>query len=352
MRPTLIVLTALSLAATSIEAETLLVVRKTDNAMDFVDPGSGLQLASVALGHAPHEVSVSPDGKFAAVSNYGTSDRPGSTVSIVDLERPGETRRIDLSPHTRPHGVDWYREDRLAVTAEGSQSLLIVDPRAGKVVTSVNTDQEISHMVSVTPDGRRAFVTNIGSGSTTAIDLKQGSPLGQLATGEGSEGLALTLNGGELWVGARAAGALAVVDTASLQIVERLALPGVPIRLAATPDGRAVLVTCAGSSEIVAFDAVTRKEKARRKIDVPLADGATERPFARLAPGSALPVGVTLSRDGRSVFVAATMADKVVELDASTLTPRRVIDVGGEPDGMATTHVLQQSECHGCSSRP
>ena len=111
-------------------------------------------------------------------------------------------------------------------------------------------------------------------------------------------------------------------------------------------------MTCAGSSEIVAFDTTTRTEKARRKIDVPLADGATERPFARLAPGSALPVGLTLSRDGNGVFVAATMADKVVELDTSTLTPRNIIDVGGEPYGMATTTVLQQSECHGCSSWP
>jgi DNA-binding beta-propeller fold protein YncE len=59
-----------TLAALPAPAETLLVVRKTDDAVDFVDPGSGLRLASVALGHAPHEVSVSPDGRRAVVSNY------------------------------------------------------------------------------------------------------------------------------------------------------------------------------------------------------------------------------------------------------------------------------------------
>ena len=53
-------------------AETLLVVRKTDNAVDFMDPGSGLRLASVLTGNAPHEISVSRDGKRAVVSNYGT----------------------------------------------------------------------------------------------------------------------------------------------------------------------------------------------------------------------------------------------------------------------------------------
>ena len=135
---------ALLLSGTAL-ADTLLVVRKTDNALDFVDPGSGLRLASVPLGHAPHEVSVAPDGKRAAVTNYGTGEQPGSTLSIVDLAQPAETKRIELAPHTRPHGVAWYAPDRIAVTTEGSKSLVIVDPEAGRIVNAIGTDQEISH---------------------------------------------------------------------------------------------------------------------------------------------------------------------------------------------------------------
>ena len=129
-----LVVAVLSGSATS--AETLLVVRKTDDAVDFMDPGSGLRLASVALGHAPHEVSVSPDGKRAAVTNYGTRERPGSTLSIVDLEQPRELKRIDLAPHTRPHGVAWFAADRIAVTTEGSKHLLLVDPDGGTITLS------------------------------------------------------------------------------------------------------------------------------------------------------------------------------------------------------------------------
>ena len=124
-----------TLAALPAPAETLLVVRKTDDAMDFIDPGSGLRLATVALGHAPHEVSVSPDGQRAVVSNYGTREQPGSTLSLVDLEQPREIRRIDLTPHTRPHGVAWFANDRIAVTTEGSKHLLVVEPDSGRIVT-------------------------------------------------------------------------------------------------------------------------------------------------------------------------------------------------------------------------
>jgi DNA-binding beta-propeller fold protein YncE len=329
-------------------AETLLVVRKTGNAVDFMDPGSGLRLAVVATDNAPHEISVSPDGKRAVVSNYGTREQPGSTVSIIDLERPQEVRRIDLAPHTRPHGVAWYAADRIAVTTEGSRHLLILDPEAGAIIRAIETAQDTSHMVVVSADARRAYVTNIGSGTTTAIDLVEGRKLGDVATGAGSEALALTPDGQELWVAARADGAIAIVDTSTLDVKARLPLPGVPIRIAMTPDGRTGLITCAGTGELVTFDARTLRELGRAKVTAPLAAGAAARPFARLAPGSVLPVGLLVARDGRSAYVAATMADRVVQFDTRTLQVVRWFDVGGEPDGLGSTPAIPRAVCHGC----
>jgi len=347
LRPVLLAAMAW-LAAVPVAAETLLVVRKSDDALDFVDPGSGLRLATVTLGHAPHEVSVSPDGRRAAVSNYGTREQPGSTLSIVDLEQARELRRIDLAPHTRPHGVAWFAPDRIAVTAEGSRHLLVVDPDSARVLAAIETGQEVSHMVTVSRDGARAYVTNIGSGTTTALDLANERKLGDIPTGGGSEALALTPDGRELWAAARADGHVAVVDTASLEVTARLPLPGIPIRIAVTPDGGTALVTCAGTGELVAFDVATRRERARRRVEVPLAAGAAERPFARLAPGSALPVGLLVAGDGRSAYVAATMGDRVVQYDATTLEPLGGIEVGGEPDGLAATKVTPRAPCHAC----
>lgn len=344
-----LLLLVVTLVALPAPAETLLVVRKTDDAVDFVDPGSGLRLATVALGHAPHEISVSPDGKRAVVSNYGTREQPGSTLSLVDLEQPREIRRIDLTPHTRPHGVVWFAADRIAVTTEGSKHLLVVEPDSGRIVTAIETGQDGSHMVAVGADAMRAYVTNIGSGTTTALDLPAGRKLGDLDTGAGSEALAVTPDGRELWVAARGDGHLAVVDTASLEVTARLPLPGVPIRIALSPDGRTALVTCADSSELVTFDVASRREIGRRTVDVPRAPGAEQRPFAQIARGSALPVGLLVSADGRTVYVAATMGDRVVRYDATTLEPLQVIEVGGEPDGLAATPVMPRKPCPACS---
>lgn len=337
------------LATAPLPAETLLVVRKSDGALDLFDPGSGLRLASVGLGHAPHEVSVSPDGRRAAVTNYGTREQPGSTLSIVDLADPREIRRIDLDPHSRPHGVDWYADARIAVTVEGSRHLLVVDPDAGRIVTAIETGQETTHMVAVAGDGARAYATNIGSGTTTAVDLQAGRKLADIATGAGSEALALAPGGRELWVAARAAGVVAVVDTSALEVVARIPLEGIPIRLAFAPDGRTAFVTCAGSGRLVAIDVAGRKVRHQVPVNVPMAPGADARPFAKLAPGSVLPIGLRLGSAGRVAYVAATMGDVVVQYELPGLEPLRTIAVGGEPDGLATTPVQPHATCHACA---
>jgi YVTN family beta-propeller protein len=340
----------LALAVVPVSAETLLVVRKSGAAVDFVDPGSGLRLASVGTGAGPHEISVSPDGGQAVVSNYGTRERPGSSLSLLDLQQARELQRIELAPHGRPHGVAWYAADRIAVTTEGSQHLLLVDPRDGRIVRAIPTAQETSHMVAVDAAAERAYVTNIGSGTTSVLDLAAGTKLADIATGRGSEALALAPGGQELWVAARADNSIAIIATATREVLARLPVSGVPIRIAFTPDGRTALVTCAGSGELAVIDVASRKERLRRPVDVPLAPDAAARPFAGLAPGSVLPVGLWVAADGRSAYVAATMGDRVVQFDLASFQVLREIDVGGEPDGLGSTSVLPRATCHACAS--
>lgn len=348
MRCTAVLL--LALACVCADAETLLVVRKSAGALDFVDPGSGLTLASVPIGHAPHEVSRSPDGRFAAVTNYGTAEQPGSTLSIIDLEYPRELRRIELGEHRRPHGVAWFAPERIAVTSEVSGSLVIVDPRTGRIVERIATGQEGSHLVVAQPDGSRAYVTNRLSGTTTAIDLVTGRRLGEVATGPGSEAIALTPDGGEAWVAAQDAGSLTVFDARTLEVRATLPMSGRPIRIAISPGGTA-LVSCAESGEVVAVDVASRRVTARRSLGgLPMAGSAELRTGADTTTRGAIPVGLAISADGAAVHVAATRLDKLVRLVLPGLEIDRSIDVPGEPDGVALTPLLPKAACHACEA--
>jgi hypothetical protein len=43
------------------------------------------------------------------------------------------------------------------------------------------------------------------------------------------------------------------------------------------------------------------------------------------------------------------MGDRVVQFDTRTFDILRSVDVGGEPDGLASTPVIPRALCHGCT---
>jgi YVTN family beta-propeller protein len=337
MTRSLAMLTILLLAygAAPAPAQTLLVANKSDDTVDLVDLSTGRSRATLPTGHAPHEVAVSSDGKLAVVTNYGDRSAPGSSLTVIDLRRAAVVRTIDLSPHTRPHGLAWIGPDRIAVTAEGSGDLLVVDVSKGAIVRSVPTGQQISHMVVVTPGGKRAFVANIGSGSVSVIDLAAGKKIADVATGEGAEGIAVTPDGRDVWVTNRSADTLSIVDARTLEVKASIPCAGFPIRVAFTPDGKHALVSAARSGEVVLFDVASRKELRRTKLDLANAEDAVQRLFGDRFGESPVPVGLLVSSDGKSAWVAATQSDAVVVIDPLTLEVRDVIRAGREPDGMA-----------------
>ena len=188
--------------------------------------------AGVALptGAGPHEVAVSPDGKRALVTNYGTREIPGNSLTVVDVPGAKVLGTIMLAADTKPHGVEWLDNQRAVVTAEGTRSLLVVDVDALEVTQTVAFDQSVGHMVAVSADLGRAYVANIGSGTVSVIALAEGRKISDLSAGEGSEGIALAGNQKQLWVTNRAAGTVSVFDSGKLDKLADIPLPGFPIR--------------------------------------------------------------------------------------------------------------------------
>ncbi|MEP7012980.1 MAG: alpha/beta fold hydrolase [Acidobacteriota bacterium] len=316
-------------------AETLAIVRKSDASVDLVDPATGKSRATIPTGNGPHEAAISPDGTTLVVSDYGTKAEPGSSLTVIDLATRSVVKKVDLGAPKKPHGLAWLGPQYLAVTAEGSGELLIVKPREGQIVRAVATGQEISHMVAVTPEGNRAFVANIGSGSVTVIDLGTGQKLKDIPTGAGAEGIAFRPGTREVWVTNREADTLSVIDADRLTVIATVPCSGYPIRIAFSPRGLRALVTATKSGEVVAIDPVRKRETLRKKLDLSVVAEAKDRLFGDRFANSPAPVGLLFAPSGRRAYVAATQSDRVIEIDTESLDVVRVIETGREPDGMA-----------------
>ena len=296
----------------------LLVLNKTDNTLAIVDPSTLQVVGRVPTGEAPHELTASADGRLAFVANYGTVPKPGNTISVIDIAARKEVKRIDLGPLLRPHGIT-QSGGKIYFTVQGSLAVARYDPVSERVDWVVGTGQNGTHMVLVTPDQKKAYTANVGSGTVTSIEFGSapgGAVLKTIAVGKGPEGMDLSPDGRELWVGHRQDGGLSIIDTAGDTVKETIKVGRAPIRVKFTPDGNRVLVSDSEGGDVAVFERASRKE------------------LKRISIGS-VPVGILITPDGRRAFVASTGANKVLVLDLQTLTVVGTIEPGREPDGMA-----------------
>jgi len=60
----------------------------------------------------------------------------------------------------------------LYVTTELDKSIAVIDPATLKVIRSIPTDQEESHMLIINHAGTRGYTANVGPGTVSVIDLE------------------------------------------------------------------------------------------------------------------------------------------------------------------------------------
>ena len=299
-------------------AATLLVLNKVENTLAIVDPATLKVLARIPVGVGPHEVITSADGRLAYVANYGTQQVLGNSISVIDLAARKELKRVELGPLFRPHGIVEVG-GKIYFTAEVNRAVARYDPAADRVDWVMGTGQTATHMLAVTPDGKRAYTANIASDTVTAIELNQPpgpKQITHIAVGKNPEAIDVSPDGRELWVGQNGDGSISIIDTATNKVKETFKVGEVPIRVKFTPDGRRVLVSDAKANQLIVLDAATRKEVKRMAAD-------------------GVPVGILITPDGRRAFVAAMQANKVLVVDLEKLEVTGSIAPGDGPDGMA-----------------
>jgi YVTN family beta-propeller protein len=318
------------------KAGTLIVLNKSDASASLIDPATGETVRTLEVGEGPHEVAVSPDGRTAVVAVYGVRE-PGHTLAVIDVPAGTIAKTIDLEDYHRPHGIMYLPDgERVVVTAEVERSLIIVNVTTGEVEAAINTDQDISHMVALTPDAKTAYVANIRSNSVSVIDLEARGLKTIIETDLGAEGVAVAPDGGSVWVSNRAADNLSVIDTATNAVVSTIPCETFPIRVMFTPDGRHLLVSNARSGDVAVFDAADRREVARIAIKDEAVDEEEQsrRLFGRTFGNSPVPIGIVVQPDGRRAYVANSNSDTVVVIDTSTWTIVDRFTTGREPDGL------------------
>lgn len=305
-------------AASPIAAATLLIGNKLEDSVSLIDIATGKERARLPTGPMPHEIAISPDGRSAAVVAYGARQ-----IDFYDVVGAKHRRTIDLGTNQRPHGIAWLKSGLIIATTEGSSTLSLIDPRTGKV-DAIATGAKGSHMVTVTRDESRAFVSNLGSKNVTVIDLAKREKISDLSAGGEPEGLSLTPDGGELWVANRADDSVMVFDAKTLARLATVQVGDMPIRLEVSPDGRTAVTSNNLDGSLTLIDVKSRKVIRTIKV-------SGEREAGQ--------VTILFATDGKRLYVAETGRAQIAEIELATGKRLRTLLAGKGADGLGYSPV-------------
>lgn len=304
-------------------APALLVANQGDRDLSIIDPAAEKQVTTVAEGAVTgHEVAASPDGRLAYVPIYGDSGvgKPGTDgriLEVIDVPTHAIVHTLDFGHGVRPHDPIYDKNSgMLYVTTELDKTISIIDPKTLKIVGTVPTGQEQSHMLVLSHDGLRGYTANVGPGTVSVLDMKARKTLAIIPISANTQRIEISKDGSMVFTADQTKPQLAVIDTATNKLKRWIALPDVAYGTAATLDGRWLVVTQRTAKQVVVVDLKTMA--VVKRIDVP--GGPSE---------------VLLNPDGKTAYVSCNYASQIAVIDLATWTVQKTIDAGKFADGMA-----------------
>ncbi len=301
----------------------LLVANKQSRTLSVVEPSSGRQIAVIPEdGVTGHEVAASPDGTRAFVPLYGDSGvgRPGTDgrlIRVIDLRTRSIVGTIDLGRGVRPHKPVFGPKDGLVyVTTELDRTVTIIDPVTLRVIGSIPTGAEQSHMLAISSDGKTAYTANVGPGTVSVLDLTSRALVGTIRVAPMVQRIALSVDDRMAFTADQTALRIAVIDTASRTVTRSIPLPGLAFGTAATPDGKWLLATIPALNLVAEIDLGTMR--VVRTLEVPRA-----------------PQEILVQPGGAVAYVSCDQSGRVAAIDLATWRLEKLIEAGSLADGLA-----------------
>jgi YVTN family beta-propeller protein len=311
--------------APSKSAPVLVVVNQGDKDISLVDAASERQIVTIpedVTAMHGHEAAASPNGRFAYVPIYGNvgvghPGLNGHEMLVIDLPARKIIGRVDFGHGVRPHCVIYDRHDGLLyVTTELDNDVTIVDPHTLKIVGTIPTGQEQSHMLAISPDGRRGYTANVGPGTVSVLDMKARKTLAVIPVAAETQRISVSNDGSMVFTSDQTKPQLAVIDTATNKVKAWVPLPGTGYGTASTKDGRSLLVAIPGAALVAVVDLHTLQ--VVRTIPVPSA-----------------PQEILVRPDGKVAYASCNVKHQIAAIDLSNWKVQKLIDVGGGADGLA-----------------
>jgi len=206
----------------------IILTAKNDQRVEFYDSATHTRLAALDMPAPVHELALTPERAYGTVYGggiFGKNKDPDHRVVVIDLAAREADGFIDVGTYLAPHGLMFSADGLLWVTAELSDAIVGIDVLQRKVAAAIDTGGA-AHWLTVSPDGRRAYVSHKQTPRLAVVDLLKRRIVGEVSIPNRCEGLALSKDGRLLYVASHAVAELNVVDTRSEKLIRSVRVEG------------------------------------------------------------------------------------------------------------------------------
>ena len=308
------------------------VTNEDSNELTIIDTGADTVIATIPVGTRPRGVKVTPDGKTVFVALSGSPkcpptmpdeeceklkvDKSKDGIAVIDAATRAVTKVIPGG--SDPEAFDISADGKLLyVSNEDAGTASIVEIGPGTVRATVPTGRE-PEGVTVSPDGKTVWITGETDHDLTVLDAETGMKATTVKVGLRPRSVGFLPDATRSYSTNESDGTVSIIDVASRKVIGSIRLPGEakPMGIAVTRDGKTIYVSTGRAGQVVAIDAAT--DSVRGAVTV------GRRPW-----------GIALTPDGAKLYTANGPSNDVSVVDTKTLTVIRTIPSGGVPWGVA-----------------
>jgi YVTN family beta-propeller protein len=275
----------------------------------------------IPVGHSPSYVQVAPNGEFAYIANPGAGaitvlntadDRVSGTVKISQ----GPPQFVSFSPDSRTAYVSVYN------ASDSVHLIAFVDTATGTVTATVPVDNHIPGPSTTSPDGRYLYVPNHNttmSGTdenvVDVIDTASKQLIGRIAVPANPHWVAFGKNNGRFYTTDHLSATVTVLNAQNNGIIAEIRVGETPHSEAVSPDGSRLAVTSYSGDEVF------------------LINTATDQMIKQIPVGRE-PLDIAYSPDGRYLFTVNNLDNTVTVIDTADNSV-----IGEIPTGKAPTSI-------------
>jgi YVTN family beta-propeller protein len=255
------------------DGKRLFATVESDHTLRIIDTATQRTVGSVKVSGRPNQVAVTPDGKYVVVPI-----RDGDKVDIVDVAKQKVVKSL---PIKEPHNALSTDSNRyIFVSSMASHEINIIDLDKMDYSAVIPVGGRPRPYV-VSSDGKTMFVALAELHGFVVVDVPGKKvverveipaehptphPLQYESADTRTHGLALTPDGGELWVTSLLDDGVYIYDVKAKKIVGKVPTGGGPNWLAFTPDGKYLSVSNTDSDDVSIIDVKSRREVTRIKV--------------------------------------------------------------------------------------